>query len=77
MKNKVGNLKKLLAKTDPTTRNFPYRIGISDELNSPLWHSEGEVVSVFPYLQLLGPQNYGGNGVFGIYISAIEFNIVP
>ena len=61
----------------PATTSAMYRIGTSDELNCPLWLSEGEVVSIFPYLQLLGPYNYGVTGVFGIYISAIEFNVVP
>ena len=61
----------------PTTRNYPYRIGTSDELNSPLWLSEGEVVSVFPYLQFLPQFNSHQSALNGIYISAIEFNIVP
>ena len=61
----------------PTTRNYPYKIGTSDELNSPLWLSEGEVVSIFPYLQLLPQQSSTQSATNGIYISAVEFNIVP
>jgi len=61
----------------PPTYASAYRIGDSDELNCPLWLSEGEVVSIFPYLQLLPLQYSQQSATNGIYISAVEFNIVP
>ena len=61
----------------PPTYNSSYRIGNSDELNCPLWLSEGEVVSIFPYLQLLPQFSSHQSALNGIYISAVEFNIVP
>jgi len=61
----------------PPTYNTFYRIGSSDELNCPLWLSEGEVVFILPYLQFFQQFSSTQSATNGIFISAVEFNVVP